>query len=212
MPAKGSRKDAASKPAFRGGVVTGAMVRTPCGPRRVDLVGPGDMIVTRDNGMVPVRMVWHRTITAADIARHPDLAPVRLCTRAVAPMMPQKDLSVAPDQRVMVPGFRILGQPRDRCCLVEAQDIAQGSDAAYRDAPDGDVRYFTFVFDSPQVFAVNGLMVESFVPSAKVVTRLAQNLRRELVDHYPELKRQPDSYPPAAYPFVQGAEYLPDYA
>ncbi|MCH7911273.1 MAG: Hint domain-containing protein, partial [Candidatus Hydrogenedentes bacterium] len=45
---------------FPGGIVEGANVRTPCGPRRVELVRAGDLIVTRDNGLQPVRAIWRR--------------------------------------------------------------------------------------------------------------------------------------------------------
>ena len=62
---------------FAGGIVEGANVRTPCGPRRVDLVRPGDLIVTRDNGLQPVRMDWKRDLTAADLAVNSKLDPFR---------------------------------------------------------------------------------------------------------------------------------------
>ena len=90
---------AATLKTFQGGMVEGANVRTPCGPRRVELVRPGDLVVTRDVGLQPVRMIWSREVTMAEMTANPDLAPIRLQPRAVGPMMPQHHLSIAPDHR-----------------------------------------------------------------------------------------------------------------
>ena len=50
------------------GLCSGANVRTPCGPRRIEFVRKGDLIVTRDNGLQPVRMIWTQTVTQAEMA------------------------------------------------------------------------------------------------------------------------------------------------
>jgi len=202
----------ATSKTFQGGLVEGANVRTPCGPRRVELVRPGDLIVTRDMGLQPVRMVWSREVSTAEMVANPDLAPIRLQPRAIGPMMPQHHLSIAPNHRILVPGYRLLGQENTTCCLIEAREMAGVSDAAYVDRSREVVRYYTFVFDSHQMFCVNGLPVESFLPTASAVAGLNANMREDLVRRFPQLKREPNSYPPAEYTVVIGAEYLPDHA
>lgn len=196
---------------FQGGLVEGANVRTPCGPRRVELVRPGDLIVTRDMGLQPVRMVWSREVSSQDMTANSDLAPIRLQPRALGPMMPQIHMSIAPDHKILVPGYRLLGQEKTSSCLVEARELADVSDAAYVDRSREVVRYFTLVFDSHQIFSVNGLPVESFLPTASTVASLNPNMRDDLVRRFPQLKREPNSYPPAEYTFVTGAQYLPDH-
>ncbi|MGB5558047.1 MAG: Hint domain-containing protein [Paracoccaceae bacterium] len=194
---------------FAGGIVEGGNVRTPCGPRRVELVRPGDLIVTRDTGLQPVRMVWKREVTSAQMAARPDLAPIRLKPRALGPMMPQKDLCLAPDHRVLVPGYRLAGQEKHASCLIEARELAGASDAAYVDRSAETVRCFTLIFDTHQVFCVNGLPVESFLPSASAVASLSEDFRDALVRRFPQLRREPNSYPPAEYTVLSGVEYLP---
>ena len=107
------------------GQVLGAMgtacVRTPCGARRIENVRPGDMLVTRDNGLQTVRMVWSKTISAAEMKAEPSQAPIRLGARAIGPMMPQREMMLAPSHRVLVPGWRLAGVPDTRFCLIEAQ-------------------------------------------------------------------------------------------
>ena len=70
------------------GLCEGANLRTPCGERRVEFLRKGDLVVTRDNGLQPVKMIWTRVIPAAEIAADPSLAPVTLQPRAIAPTEP----------------------------------------------------------------------------------------------------------------------------
>jgi hypothetical protein len=197
---------------FAGGIVAGANVRTPCGPRRIELVRPGDLIVTRDNGLQPVRMVWMREITTTDMIVNSDLAPIRLKPRAIGPMMPQRDICVAPDHRILVPGYRLHGEEKTKCCFIEARDLADASDAAYVDRSRDVVKYITLIFDTHQVFSCNGLPVESFLPTEGTVAALDVGLREDLIRRFPQLKREPNSYPPAGYKLAEDIQYLPDNA
>ncbi|MEE9427517.1 MAG: Hint domain-containing protein [Paracoccaceae bacterium] len=193
---------------FPGGIGLGANIRTPCGPRRVELVRPGDLIVTRDNGLQPVRMIWTREISSVDISLNPALAPIALCPRAIGPMMPQHKLTVASDHHVLVPGYRLLGQEDTSCCLVQAHEVAGSSDDAYADTSAGITSFYTFVFDTHQVFACNGLPVESFLAGASEIAGLKKSHRDDLIRLFPQLKREPNSYPPIEYKPITQAEFL----
>ncbi len=197
---------------FRGGLVEGANVRTPCGLRRIELVRPGDLIVTRNNGLQPVRMIWQRTVTQQDMNQNGDLAPIRLKPRAVGPMMPQRDLLVAPDHRLLLPGFRVAGMPKDKCVLTEAREIAGTSDAIYVDRSMETVRYFQMVFDCHQVLTANGLPVESFLPCPSNIASLNGEMRDALVQRFPQLRTEPNAYPPAEFTIASGIQYLPHFA
>lgn len=193
---------------FAGGIGEGANIRTPCGARRIELVRPGDLIVTRDNGLQAVRLIWSREIRKLEFTANPAAAPVHLSPRAVGPMMPSKDITIASDHRVLVPGYRLQGQNDTTCCLVGAAQLAQSSDAAYADTSARVKRFYTLVFDSPQIFACNGLPVESFQAGAKQIAGLKANLRSELVDLFPQLKHEPNSYPPIDYKPVTQVQFL----
>ena len=195
---------------FPGGIAEGANVRTPCGPRRVELVRAGDLIVTRDNGLQPVRVVWRREVTSAEMANNIDLSPIRLKPRAIGPMMPQRDVCLAPDHRILVPGYRLLGEEKTTGCLIEARELAGTSDAVYVDCTIEIVRYFTLVFDAHQVFCTNGLL-ESFFPNAGTVSDLDDSLRDDLARLFPKLNRKRNAYPSLKYKVAAGAELLPNH-
>ena len=202
-------RDVTSAAAFRGGIVEGANLRTPCGPRRVELVRPGDLVVTRTGGLMPVRMVWSRTVTQDDMERRPELAPLRIAPRAMGPLMPQHVLMIAQDHRILVPGYRLWGMEKERSFLVSAGELCAGADSVFVDRSRDEVRYYQLVFDTHQVLQVNGLPVESFLPEPRDVARLSAQKREDLIKRYPQLRHEPGAYPPAEFPVVTGVEYMP---
>ncbi|MEM8630947.1 MAG: Hint domain-containing protein [Pseudomonadota bacterium] len=194
------------------GVAGGANVRTPCGPRRIENIRRGDLIVTRRDGLQAVRMVWSRTVTDAEMAADPSLAPVALRRRAVGPMMPQWDLRIASGHRILVPGYRI-GELEDRdVALVQARDIAGSSDAAYVDRSAHAVTFYNLVFDTHQVFTTNGLPVESFLPTSTNLWGLDDQIRKDLFHAMPYLRDSADAYPKPEYPLMDNVDYRPELA
>lgn len=198
------------------GLATGlaghANVRTPCGARHVANLRPGDLIVTRDNGLQPVRLVWKRTVTQAEIAADPSLAPICLKPRCIGPMMPQRDLIVAGDHRLLIPGYRLTDQPDASAALIPARDIAGTSDAAYVDRSAEEITFYNLVFDAQQVFAANGLPVESFLPSEQNVARLEAAVRDDIERIFPELREAAEGYLRLTYPTTSREKYLPEFA
>lgn len=54
----------------------GTLVETPCGPREVERLAPGDLVLTLDAGARPVTRVLRSAFGAADLAARPSLRPV----------------------------------------------------------------------------------------------------------------------------------------
>lgn len=192
------------------GLCPGANIRTPCGPRRVEFFRKGDLVVTRDNGLQPIKMIWTRTVTAAEMAADPSLAPVVLKPRAVGPMMPQRDLAVGGAHRLLIPGWRLEDEEDTINCLVPARDLAGLNDATYIDRAPEQVTYYNLVFDSPQVFAANGLPVESFSPSEEAMKAVPKHVGEMLRRAFPDLA--PKDYPAPRYKLRERVSYTPNFA
>lgn len=185
------------------GIAFGTNVRTVCGWRRVENIRRGDLIVTRHQGLQPVRLIWTRSVSAAEIAADPSLAPVRLMPRALGPMRPRRDLLLASGQQILVPGWRIAGATAG-CRLVTASEIAGRTDAVFVDRSPEQVSYVTFVFDSHQVVHAEGLPVGSFCPTPSAARHLDEAQRLDLLRTFPELGRSPSAYPPSDYQTAAG--------
>ena len=194
------------------GLAAGANVRTPCGPRRVENLRRGDLIVTRRDGLQPVRMIWTRTVTDAEMAADPSLAPIVLRPRAIGPMMPQMDVRIAAAHRILVPGYRLEGNSDTEPALVQARDIVGSSDASYIDRAAAEVTFYNLVFDSHQVFTANGLPVESFMPSQTSLFGLTEDVRNQLLNAVPVLRDGEEAYPGPEYPVQDNANYKPEWA
>jgi hypothetical protein len=189
------------------GICGDANIRTPLGPRRVEMLNPGDMVVTRDHGLQPVRMIWTRTVSAADMRAQPDLAPIRLKPRAIGPMMPTRDLRIASGHRGLIPGYLIAGVPDDKSYIMRIDAVALVSDAAYMDRAAEEVVFYNLVFDRHEVFCAEGLPIESFRPSPKAISLLDVRAREAIVDLFPNLARRRCAYPSLKYPVAQGRAY-----
>ena len=192
------------------GLCEGANLRTPCGERRVEFLRTGDLVVTRDNGLQSVKMIWTRVIPAAEIAADPSLAPVTLPARAIAPMMPGKPLKVGGAHRLLIPGWRIDDEEDTESCLVAARDV-EGLELG-GDVPEGDLTYYNIVFDSPQVFCANGMPVESFTPDEATLKTAPRETVEELRKAFPDLSPKFTDYPAPQYKCRQRVSYTPDFA
>lgn len=181
------------------GLAEGTNVRTPCGERRVELMRPGDMIVTRSNGLQILRHIFTITVTEALATADPSLAPITLTPRSIAPMMPQRAVTVAPGHKVLIPSRLIVTEAKEPCCLVSARAVAcllPGVDAV---ATPQEMVYYNLVFDAQEVFCANGAPVESYLPDGEAFAALERQTREELLEAFPDLRKNPQSYPPTHY-------------
>lgn len=194
------------------GVCAGAQVRTPVGPKRIEFLRKGDLVVTRDSGLQPVRMVWSRTVTEAEMAADPALAPIVLRPRAIAPMMPQKEVAVGGAHRLLIPGWRLPDEDDAEACLVPARDVATPDDRAFADRKAGEVTYYNIVFDGAEVFTANGLPVESFRPTAELIGQIDRSVRDMILATLSDLGSKPQDFPAPRYKLREQVSYSPDYA
>ncbi len=209
--AKISKAKAVSKPGASG-LCADANLRTPCGARRVEYLRPGDLVVTRDDGLQPVRMIWTRTVTANQIAADPSLAPIVIRPRAIGPMMPKQTLSLGAAHRLLIPGWRLLDEEDGESCLVPARDIAGLNDSAFSDRSAEEVVYYNVVFDEHLVFCVNGLPVESFLPSKDTLKQAPKSVKEDLTKTFPDLAPKFADYPAPRYKLRERVSYNPDFA
>lgn len=192
------------------GLCTGANLRTPIGEKHVEFLRVGDLIVTRDNGLKPVRMIWTRTVTAAEMAADPSLAPITLAPRAIGPMMPQKTVSIGGAHRLLVPGWRLDDEEDTENCLVPARDMEGLGEPAK--SHEEDVTYYNIVFETPQVFCANGLPIESFSPYSEILKVVPKKVCEELRQTFPDLNPKLDDYPAPKYKMRERVSYTPSFA
>jgi len=143
-------------------LTAGTMVLTPTGEVPVEVLRPGDLVVTRDNGPQPLVWTGERRIDPATLAAHPALAPVRI-GRGFAGC--ERGALVSPQHAVLLRrSAGATGRGGDEV-LVRATHLARLRGGQVRLAHNvRDLRYVHLMFESHQIIYGNGLPSESFYP------------------------------------------------
>ncbi|MEO0750467.1 MAG: Hint domain-containing protein [Pseudomonadota bacterium] len=161
----------------------GSLVATPHGPIPVEQIKPGDLIETRDTGPQRVRWVGSKTLTGAELHAAPHLAPIRLRADSIAPGVPDRDMTVSPQHRMLIENAATqlwLGEDQ---VLVKARDMTAkpGIDQIM---PDAGVTYIHIMCDAHEIIFVDNAWTESFQPGDQT---LSQDDFSELLALFPEL-------------------------
>lgn len=175
--------------------VTGAMIETLRGPRAVETLRAGDMVLTRDNGPQPLRWVGQRTIKTST-----KTAPVEFLPGSIGNT---SRLLVSPQHRMLREGYLAelyFGTPE---VLVPALHMVDGVSIIQREV--GLATYHHIAFDEHQIVTANGVQSESYQPGAYSLPGLDDAAREELFTVFPELRANPVAYGPAARKSVRGA-------
>jgi hypothetical protein len=160
----------------------------------IELLKPGDLVVTQDNGPQPLAWIGTRRVGRRKLARDPAVRPVRIAPRLLGTARP---LVVSPQHGVLL---TLGGQE----VLVRAVHLAQLAGAGARVlAGCRGVTYIHLMFEAHQIVFANGAPSESFYPGPFAMGALATEARTRVTTLFPGLKRVPaaQSYGATARPF-----------
>ncbi|MEM9497521.1 MAG: Hint domain-containing protein [Pseudomonadota bacterium] len=164
----------------------GTRIATPTGERLVETLRPGDRVITRDNGLQEVRWVGRRDLTQSDVRAAPNLRPVLIRAGALGRGLPDRDMLVSPQHRVLIHSERAALFFEDREVLAAARHLT-AMDGIER-APARSVSYIHFMFDQHEVVLSDGAWTESFQPGHNVLDAMGRSARDEIFALFPELQ------------------------
>lgn len=177
--------------------VAGSMIDTPDGPRAVETLVSGDMVLTRDDGPQPLRWVGRRCVAAVG-----KMAPIRIAANALGA---HGALMISPLHRLLVRDAiaeLLFGEAE---VLIAARDLV--NDSSIRAVEGGEVEYVHLMFDRHQVVFSEGLLTESFLPGPQTSKSFEAEIVAEITDIFPELDMATgDGYGPAARPLLKRYE------
>ncbi|MEM8578312.1 MAG: Hint domain-containing protein [Pseudomonadota bacterium] len=145
--------------------VAGGRVATPTGPRAVEEIGAGDLVLTRDAGAQPVLWAGRMFLPAAALAERPDFAPIRVARGAFGSDAPHRDVWLSPQHRVLVTGWRAELYAGADEVLVPVKKLV-GQPGITADWAGGDVTYVHLLLDHHALLDADGLIAESLLPAA----------------------------------------------
>lgn len=169
----------------------GTEIETPDGPRKVETLCEGDLVVTAQ-GAQPIRWAGASTVTARG-----DLAPIVITAGTLGN---DRDLVVSPQHAILLSDWRaalFYGQDE---VLVRAVDLLN-MDGVYR-ATGGLITYCHILMESHQVVQAHGLWSETLYPGSVAIDALSAAAREAVDALVPDI----DAYGPKAAPYLRGYE------
>jgi len=183
----------------------GTRLRTPEGAVAIENLGPGDKVLTRDDGPQEVQWTGQRRMSGARLFAMPSQRPIRIRAGALGLHRPDADLVVSPEHRVIVKGAAardLFAQPE---VLVCASDLI-GDARVTVDHSMRETWYVHLMLERHQVVWANGLEVETFHPGYMGLEHLDGKQRETLLDLRPELGTDPFTYGAPARRMLDRAE------
>ncbi|AUH35387.1 hemolysin [Paracoccus tegillarcae] len=173
----------------------GTLIRTDAGDRAAETLQPGDRIWTRDHGFQPIKWCGIRRITASDLVAHEAWRPIRISAGALGKGMPDRDLIVSPQHRVLVRSaiaIRMFGCAE---ILVAAKRLTELPGIEIDDSCEA-VSYVHLMFADHEIVLSNGAETESLYLGKMAVAALGQQAVDEILALFPALEN--DDAPPSA--------------
>lgn len=164
---------------------SGTRIATPRGEIAIEALQEGDRVITRDNGMQEIRWIGQKTVHQAALTAMPHLRPVLLRAGSLGHGLPQTDLLLSPNHRVLMMEDRV-GMLFDETEVLSAVKHLTGRDGI--DVVTADqVTYWHILFDNHEVILSNGAWTESFQPGDYSLKGIGDAQRREVLELFPQL-------------------------
>ncbi|RBW61030.1 Hint domain-containing protein [Ruegeria sp. A3M17] len=140
--------------------VKGTLIETEKGPRPVEELSVGDRVRVSSGELLPIQWIGKKTLSAEALQQDPRLRPVCIKKGAIADALPDRDLYVSPQHRIVLEGWRaelLFGEPR-----VFAAAIHLVNDNTIRQVSSNEaVTYFHIACNRHAILMSHGLPTES---------------------------------------------------
>lgn len=157
---------------------SGTMIDTAGGARAIETLSAGDLVMTRDRGLQPIRWIGKTHVIAKG-----DLAPVVISKGVLNNAV---DLVVSPQHAMLVEDWRaelLYGAPD---VLVRAVDLLN-HDGVYR-RTGGTVTYCHILLDTHELVRASGQWSETLYPGEMTRQVINPCARAEIETLFPDLK------------------------
>jgi len=175
---------------------TGTSITTLTGEKKVEDLRVGDRIVTRDNGLQTVRRISRRHCDYGKLSTAPHLQPILVTTGALGKGLPERDMLVSQNIRVLVSHDRV---PFDQKTAPGARDVLIAAkrlndSRKIRGCSVLGVSYLLVEFDRHETILANGCWVEAFCLSDLSDGSHGNAQRTEIQEIFPQFGSNAPSF------------------
>ncbi|GEM_PF-3801554 len=161
-------------------------IRTPGGTKKVVRLKPGDLVDTVDRGPQPVRWVAMRRMGPLELRAHPEVRPIRVRQGALGHGLPQRDVLLSPQHRVLVRSRLAMNMFGTTEVLVAVNALV-GLPGVEVAEDVGGVIYVHLLFDQHEVIFADGAPMESLFLGAGAREAVGDAALEEIRTIMPEL-------------------------
>ncbi len=189
---------ASSMPCF----VEGTRIETPCEQVPVEDLRVGDFVRTADHGDQAIRWIGSRPVSSLELCMNSKLRPIRIAAGSMGNGLPDRDLLVSRQHRLLVRSkisHRMFGA---REVLVPAVKLL-GIPGVEMPPADRGTRYHHFLCDSHEIVFAENCPTETLLLGPETLKTLSPKSRHEISKIFPDFTRN-QSGCLAARPVVEG--------
>ncbi|AKS46066.1 Hemolysin-type calcium-binding repeat-containing protein [Octadecabacter temperatus] len=166
----------------------GTLIATPRGDIPVENLRAGDTVFTRDNGIQELRWTGRKDLGHVDLMMMPELQPVRVKAGSLGHGLPESDLVLSPNHRLLLTGESASLYFEESEVLSAAKHLIGIEGVEQSQVPS--IGYIHILFDHHEVVLSNGAWTESFQPGDYSLKGIGQAQRDEIFQLFPELREK----------------------
>ena len=163
----------------------GTLIATAKGQCLVEDLKPGDRIITRDNGFQEIAWVGAKKVPGLEMVKQPNLKPVMVKAGALGGGLPERDMLLSPNHKVLLADFKAELYFEEREVFVAAKHLV-GMPGIER-VNVTQTTYIHFMFDRHEVVLSDGAWTESYHPGDYSINGIDEGARNEILALFPEL-------------------------
>jgi len=164
----------------------GTGIATPRGIKVIEDLRPGDRVITRDNGLREICWTGRRTLDAARLMAAPHLCPILIRRDALGAGMPDRDMLVSPNHRMLIANELAEMLFGEREVLVAAKHLTGLPGIEQAGAAKG-VSYIHVMCEHHEVLLADSAWSESFQPGDDALRGIEAEQRDEILTLFPDL-------------------------
>lgn len=175
-------------------------IATPDGAHRAKSLQIGDHVQTATGTSKPILWIARRQHSADELELNAKLCPVRIPANALADDVPNRDLLVSQNHRMLLHSEIVERMFGSKSVLAHARSLI-GHKGIATVRPPGGICYVHFLLDRHEVVHANGAAAESLYLGNEARKMIGSAGRTIVFKLFPMLR---DSLPQPARPFVRG--------
>jgi hypothetical protein len=163
------------------------LITTPSGPVAIDRLQVGDAVLTLDHGAKSILWIGSRELSPIDLMAFPNFRPIRVAAGALGLDLPERDLLVSPQHRMLLRSAIALRMFGSAEVFVPAKKLV-GLPGITIDSDVRSVEYFHLLLDRHEVVFAEGAPTESLYTGPEALKGVGADARAEIVALFPDLE------------------------